>query len=239
MKKVQEQVCVSDRSPQGNAMSHRARGNHTCARADRAAASAREYHCADRWTRKRASSRPVQLVYGAKCPAPAGFRSAVAASLAAERQSGLTLNGIDLRHAAIRRLHRIARCPVPTGDASSPKPPPASAATPPCPASKARRHPPTTDVAQETCEDRPARFQAIGGVLFEHAGTAGGVQLIGLRIGALVLGGDPVVPIRRLGVSGVARIFVQIDKVCINGRLQRWPGCRKGRGHVRRTRPGR
>ena len=118
MKKVQEQVCVSDRSPQGNAMSHRARGNQTCARADRAAASAREYPCTDRWTRQRASSRPVQLVYGAKCPAPAGFRSAVAAFLAAERQSGLTLTASP----AVR-----CRPAMP----ASPKPPPASAATPP------------------------------------------------------------------------------------------------------------
>jgi site-specific recombinase XerC len=41
----------------------------------------------------------------------------VAAFLAAERGRGLAPNTLDLRRAAIRYLHRLAGCPVPTDDA--------------------------------------------------------------------------------------------------------------------------
>ena len=46
------------------------------------------------------------------------------------------------------------------------------------------------DLVQQPCQHRPAAIGA-GGVLFEDRGAAGCAQFVQLRIGALLVGGDP------------------------------------------------
>ena len=88
---------------------------------------------------------------------------------------------------------------------------------------------------------RRARHQPIeigtGCVLLEDCGAAGRAQFIALGIGALFLGRDPCIPIRRPAATvfwrfgGMARgqdlvkaACLQFNKVFVNGRLERWPG---------------
>ncbi len=75
-----------------------------------------------------------------------------------------------------------------------------------------------------------------GGVLLQHRLAACSAELVELRIGSLVLGGDPGIADqsadraisagfrRHLVQTSSVRPFLQTNKTCANGRLQRWPG---------------
>jgi hypothetical protein len=109
------------------------------------------------------------------------------------------------------------------------------------------------DVAQEARQHRPAAVGARG-MLFEYGAAARGTQFVELRVGALVLGGHPRVADQAAlwrGFLGFGRHdggetfgcgpFLQINKVFVNDRLQRWPAaCSRCRadGEAGRFSPG-
>ena len=107
------------------------------------------------------------------------------------------------------------------------------------------------DLAQQARQHGAAAIGA-GGVLLEDRLATGGAQFVALRICTLLLGGDPRIADQTAWCGGIASCclndevgppepaFLQINKVPVNARLQRWPrigsrsdhclGCREGEG---------
>ena len=93
---------------------------------------------------------------------------------------------------------------------------------------------PGADLAQQTRQHGTAAIGA-GGVLLEDRVATGGAQFVALRIGTLLLGGDPRIADQTAWCGGFARCrvrdeigppgpaFLQINKVPVNARLHRWP----------------
>ena len=93
------------------------------------------------------------------------------------------------------------------------------------------------DLAQQARQHGAAAIGA-GGVLLEDRVATGGAQFVALRIGTLLLGGDPRIadqtawcggfasccPYDEVGPPGTA--FLQINKVSANVRLEGCPGIR-------------
>ena len=87
-------------------------------------------------------------------------------------------------------------------------------------------------------------------MLLEHGSAAGGAQLVGLRIGELVFGGDPGIADQAAsgGLPGCRRhgrtirrdfgAFVQTQKLYVNGRLIGWPMPGRGRPPPAGRQPG-
>ena len=105
------------------------------------------------------------------------------------------------------------------------------------------------DLAQQARQHGAAAIGA-GGVLLEDRVATGGVQFVALRIGTLLLGGDPRIADQtawrgglpscclydEVGPPGAA--FLQINKVFANVPLQGCPGIKACHGGLRTCWPG-